>query len=230
MQNYRKHTKKVAVALIIILLCMVSLTSITFALFTNGDDGKIGINIAGGDIKIDILDDNEKSLIDNVLSFVNYDYKDDDQNIILMEPGAVFYTEPFAVKNNGDIPVNYIVYINYSDHEKDLVDALEFFIISKAKLYALGSSRENLNAIENYEEMAEHRENLDPNQKGEYYHLVVRMKKEADDRFQGKQLEGIGITVYAVQGNVDIEDVTASTETDINETEISTEVPAETTT
>ena len=35
------------------------------------------------------------------------------------------------------------------------------------------------------------------------YYLFVKMKESAGNEFQGKIYEGIGVTVYAVQGNVD---------------------------
>ena len=36
----------------------------------------------------------------------------------------------------------------------------------------------------------------------ETYYLFVRMKESAGNEFQGKTYTGIGVTVYAVQGNV----------------------------
>ena len=36
------------------------------------------------------------------------------------------------------------------------------------------------------------------------YYLYIRMKESAGNEFQGKTYSGIGITVYAVQGNVEI--------------------------
>ena len=39
------------------------------------------------------------------------------------------------------------------------------------------------------------------------YYLIIRMKEDASNKFQGKTYKGIGVTVYAVQGNVDITNV-----------------------
>ena len=39
----------------------------------------------------------------------------------------------------------------------------------------------------------------------ETYYLVIRMKETAGNEFQNKTYTGIGITVYAVQGNAPIE-------------------------
>ena len=38
------------------------------------------------------------------------------------------------------------------------------------------------------------------------YYLVVKMKANAGNKFQGRSFSGIGVTVFAVQGNTDITD------------------------
>ena len=38
------------------------------------------------------------------------------------------------------------------------------------------------------------------------YFLIIRMKEEAGNAFQNKKYTGIGVTVYAVQGNVEIKE------------------------
>ena len=44
------------------------------------------------------------------------------------------------------------------------------------------------------------------NNTSDTYYLVVKMKESTDNHFQNKEYTGIGVTVYAVQGNVDIEE------------------------
>ena len=225
MQNYRKHSKKIAVALIIILLCMVSLVSVTFALFTNGDDGKIGINVTSGKIKIDIIDPQGKSLKGDVLDFVGSDGST--KGDIIWEPGAVFYTEPFAIENQGDSPVEYRMYVECSDEDAKIVEVLEFFIVSTTDLKTKYPTRESLNSIDDLEELKEHKGRLEPQTVcADTYHLVVRMKADADNDYENLVVNGIGITVYAVQGNVSIDDVPIPTDTESDseeETELSTE-------
>ena len=38
------------------------------------------------------------------------------------------------------------------------------------------------------------------------YYLFIKMKESAGNEFQNKTYSGIGVTVYAVQGNVDFEE------------------------
>ena len=42
---------------------------------------------------------------------------------------------------------------------------------------------------------------LMPYTESELFYLCIRMKPEANDDFQGDVYSGIGVTVYAVQGN-----------------------------
>jgi hypothetical protein len=45
---------------------------------------------------------------------------------------------------------------------------------------------------------------LDPEKNSDgIYYLVVKMKESVGNEFQGKSYAGIGVTVYAVQGNVE---------------------------
>ena len=219
MKNNSKISSRISVAIIIIILCFASLVGVTFALFTNGDDGVIGINVASGDIKIDIIDKNQASMLGDVLEFVGVD---GDPNDIKWEPGAVRYTEPFAIKNKGDIPVSCRVYIECKERDAKLVEALEFYIISETNLKAAGG-RDGLDILDASTKMQFFDKKLEPDAvSDEYYHLVIRMKPEAGNEYQGLLLKGIGITVYAVQGNMDVSDALTGTETE-TETKSETE-------
>ena len=222
MQDGKIINPKISVAIIIIILCVISLIGVTFALFTNGNDGVIGINITSGDIKIDIVDKNEATLVGDVLDFVGVD---GDPNDILWEPGAVHYTEPFAIKNLGDVPVNYRVYIECKQEDAKLIEALEFYIISEETLKST-DGRLGLELLEDSLKMDAFESSLAPGElSSEYYHLVVRMKPEAGNEYQNLELTGVGITVYAVQGNVGVHDTTSATQ---NESENLTESETQT--
>lgn len=43
---------------------------------------------------------------------------------------------------------------------------------------------------------------LEPGQSTGIYYLILRMKETAGNDFQGAAYSGIGVTAYAVQGNV----------------------------
>ncbi len=178
---------------LVILICLVSLTGATLALFTsNPDDGKIGVIATTGNVKIDIVDaKTEDTLIDDVLQFKAAD----GEAGILFEPGATFYTVGFKAKNVGDIPVNFRMYIS----EDESLDMDEF---EKAFEFYITTDPENPTDAE---KLLNFTGRLEVGQSSDTYYLVIRMKEDATNDFQGKVYTGIGITVCAVQGNVNIE-------------------------
>ena len=187
------NSKAYVISVIVIIFCLVSITGATLALFTSdAEDGKIGINATSGLLKVDIVapDDTTSSLVGDVLSFVTEEGKTE----IYFEPGATYYTEGFRVKNVGSIPLNYILYISEDKSlEADFYDAFEVWITKDPK------GRGNMDRIEEFDGRLE---------EGEYsdvFYLVFRMKESAGDDFQDRTFSGIGVTVCAVQGNVDIE-------------------------
>lgn len=187
----RRKKTTIIILIIIILLLLATIVGLTYALFTSGgDDGKIGINVTSGECKIDIVDAEDKSLVGDVLDFVTAEKKEK----IYFEPGATYYTEGFEVKNVGNIPVNFRVYIS-EDEENDRYDFEEAFELWITKDTA---------DIENAEKLTSFTGRLEVDQTSETYYLVIRMKETAGNEFQNKTYTGIGITVYAVQGNVDI--------------------------
>ena len=191
MFRYKTKERALAIGALIILLCLISLTGATYALFTaGGEDGKIGINATAGYIDIDIIqatDDKPQSLVGKVLNFM----PNAENPTILFEPGATFYTEGFQIKNNGNIIVNYIIYISEDEaYTEGFYDAFDVWITT---------------AIDERippEELPKFEGRLIPEQTSEIYYLVFRMKETAGNEFQNKRFEGVGITVCATQGNV----------------------------
>lgn len=188
----KRKTTTIIILIIIILLLLSTVVGLTFALFTSGgDDGKIGVNVTSGECKIDIVDAEDKSLVGDVLDFVTAEKKDK----IYFEPGATYYTEGFEVKNIGNIPVNFRVFIS----EDEINDRYEF-----QEAFELWITKDPSN-LEGAEKLTEFTGRLEVDQLSETYYLVIRMKESAGNEFQNKTYTGIGITVYAVQGNAPIE-------------------------
>jgi hypothetical protein len=188
----RKRTT-ITISLITILLCLVSMVGVSYALFTAGDDGKIGINAAAAECDIDIVDENGVSLIGETLDFDPRDGRD----IIYFEPGATFYTEGFKISNNGNIPVNYRLSIS-PDPNMDMTafnDAFDFWITTDPEDPSAPVGLKDFDGM------------IQPGKTSDTYYLVVRMKPNVDNGFQNKIYSGIGVTVTAVQGNVDIDEV-----------------------
>ena len=192
MSRYKINNKTFIIAAMVILLCLVSITGATLALFTsNTEDGKIGINATSGNLKVDIVDasENPSSLVGDVLDFVTTS----DNKKILFEPGAMYYTEGFRVKNNGSIPVNFILYISEDETvSADFSDAFEVWLTEDP------TNRENMVKLQEFDGR------LEVGQNSSIYYLVFRMKETAGNEFQDRTFTGVGITVCAVQGNVSI--------------------------
>lgn len=205
MSENKKINNAVIMASIVILLCLISLTGATLALFTsNPDDGKIGIITTSGNVKIDIVDadDTTDSLQGDVLNFASPNGSDDDSDEetqeVLFEPGATFYTQGFKVKNVGDIPVNYRMYIS-DDDSLDMtafIEAFDFYITTDPHD---PSAMVDMLLFAGRLEVGECSEAT--------YYLVIKMKETATNEFQEHTYTGIGITVCAVQGNVNVEGI-----------------------
>ncbi len=196
MPGYKLNKKVIIIAAMVILLCFVYIIGATLALFTySTEDGTIGINATSGDIEVDIVDasENPSTLVGDVLNFITTS----DRKVILFEPGGMYYTEGFRVKNSGEIPINFIAYISGDDtldekEEVSFADAFEVWITTDP------TSKSDLVKLQDFDGR------LEVGQMSKVYYLVFRMKETAGNDFQDRAFTGIGITVCAVQGNADI--------------------------
>ena len=194
MFRYNTHKQAFIMAALVILLCLVCLTGATLALFTsNRDDGTIGIVTTSGDVDIDIVDLAGNTLRDKSLDFITSAGKTEP----LFEPGATFYTQGFQVKNAGNIPVNFSLSVSKDEkiNMEEFDEAFEVWIV-----------RADDPNFENAERLTNFKGKLAVGQSSETYCLFIKMKETAGNEFQGKIYTGIGVTVYAVQGNASIKE------------------------
>lgn len=191
-EQNKRTVQKIILPSLVILLCLISMVGVTWALFTSGEDGTIGVNVISGQVKVDIVDEYGNSIVGDVLSFDTADHHEP----IYFEPGATIYTQGFRVKNTGTVSINFRMYISNDENEnmQAFEDTFELWVTTDPK---------NLNNAEQIKSFVV--EDLDPLDTSEMYYLVIRMKTTATNDFQGKEYSGIGITVYAVQGNVEIQ-------------------------
>lgn len=196
MFRYKSNRQAFIIAVLVILLCLVSLTGATFALFTSGaSNGTIGVITTAGDIKVDIVSeaDESVSLVGQVLQFRT----SADQKEILFEPGASFYTQGFKIKNAGDIPINFRLSVS----EDEAIDMEEFKQAFEVWITTDPTNPAAATQLTDYVGRLEVGKSS-----AETYYLFIRMKETAGNEFQGKTYTGMGITVYAVQGNVNVEE------------------------
>ena len=197
MIRYSSNKQAFIIAVIVILLCVVCLTGATLALFTSDpNDGTIGIITTSGIVDIDVVDTAGVTLQNKALTFMTPSgYVNDEE--IYFEPGATFYTQGFQVANKGDIPVNFSMSVSKAEG----IDAEEF---NKAFDLWIVKEGEDIMTAERIEKFKVN--GLPPKESSPVYFLVIRMKETADNEFQGKKYTGIGVTVFAVQGNVNIKE------------------------
>ena len=192
MFNYKTKRQALVTSVLITLLCFTCLTGATLALFTSDpNDGTIGIVTTSGNLEIDIVDKYGVTLQNRALDFI---ISGDEQ---YFEPGVTFYTQAFQIENKGTIPVNYSLSVSKDDN----IDMEEFD--EAFEVWIVRADEEN---FANAERLTNFKGTLNPGDSSELYHLVIRMKETAGNEFKEKTYTGIGVTVYAVQGNVSVEE------------------------
>ncbi len=197
MFRYKSIKQTLFVAALIIILCLICLSGATYALFTsNANDGTIGVVALAGNVKVAIVDDiSGESLLDKTLEIPPRPGEEK----VLFEPGAAFYTNGFKIKNMGDVKVNYRVFVS-QDPTKDMTafnKGFEVYITTNP------SDPERMLTLPEFEGTLEAGDSIE----SETYYLYIKMKESANDDFQDGEYSGIGVTVYAVQGNVEIGEV-----------------------
>ena len=195
MFRYKSRKQALLIAALVILLCLVCLAGSTLALFTSDpEDGTIGIVTTAGNIDLDIVDLSGQSLESQTLDFE----RDGKPVSALFEPGATFRTEGFRVENKGNISIRFRFYIS-----NDPTTNMEEF--NRGFEVWVGTDPDDPSKSV---PMTEFSKLLHPDAVSEQtYYLFVHMKETAGNEFNRKEqaiYSGIGITVYAVQGNADV--------------------------
>lgn len=198
MLRYKSHKQAFIMAAMVILLCLMCLTGATLALFTSDpNDGTIGIVTTSGNVEVDIVDTAGATLQNKALAFIIASNNPDggsmvDDDDILFEPGATFRTQWFQIENTGDVTVNFSLSVSKDDKidMEEFEKAFEILILKEAADFSSA------------EKLAEFKVNgLEAGKRSGKYCLFIRMKETAGNEFQRKTYTGIGVTVYAVQGN-----------------------------
>lgn len=193
-EQTKMQLKTLVLPILAIILAVISATGSTLALFTSSEeDGTIGVNVTSGRVNVDIVNTKGDSLVGNVLHLVPKDGRDEED--VYFEPGATFYTEGFRVSNIGTSPVNFRIYVS----EDKQLDMTEFEKAFDLRITTDPSSR----TVE--KPLTDFTGNLAVGQESATYYLVIRMKENAGNEFQDQAYSGIGVTVYAIQGNVELE-------------------------
>ena len=196
-----KSTKRALVSsALAILMCVAMLIGTTFAWFT--DTASTGVNkIVSGNLKVDIVGANSDSHI-STLNFKNSAGAEGEA--LLWEPGCRYLTEGFRIANKGNLALKWKAQVNMDNitngkvegstiakDGKSLLDVIDFYVVTSADENAEAV------AIENFVG------NLKKTETSEVYYIKGVMQTTAGNDYQDLTLEGITITVYAMQDTVE---------------------------
>ena len=175
--NSKKALLSSAFALV---LSAAMLIGTTFAWFT--DTASTAVNkIQAGTLKIDIVDENGVSVKGKSMSFVNKEGSSD----ILWEPGATFKTTGFKIKNIGNLALKYKLALNGITGDNNLLEVIKFTVVDASE------HEVNLDTFSGHLDATDAMSDL--------LYIKGHMDEAAGNDYQGKTLEGLGITVLATQ-------------------------------
>ena len=100
------------------------------------------------------------------------------------------FFKSFRIKNKGDIPLDYILYVSEDETiSDDFSEAFDVWIVTDR-----ADAKGEVKLMDFDGELA-------VGQCSEIYYLVFRMKETAGNEYQDRTFSGVGVTVCAVQGN-----------------------------
>ena len=190
MNNKRATKRALLTSVMALVMCVVMLVGTTFAWFT--DTASTGVNkIQAGNLKVDIVkSDNNGSIKGESMSFVNKDGSAD----ILWEPGVTFRTPGFKIKNDGNLALKYKLALNGVTGSSKLLEVIKFSVVTA------GTTDNSFEAVD-IDRFEGHLAAGETSSTVLY--IQGHMDKNAGNEYQGLELTGLGITVYATQDNVE---------------------------
>ena len=192
MNNNQKATKRALLTSVMALvMCVVMLVGTTFAWFT--DTASTGVNkIVAGNLKVDIIGADSKDHV----SMLNFTKAADAKGEgLLWEPGCRYVTEGFRIANNGNLALKWKAQVNKgttapNEGNFDLLDVIDFYLVKDDK-NGEGTPLDEFTG------------NLKKDEISGVYYIKGVMKTTAGNDYQGLELSGITITVYATQDTVE---------------------------
>ena len=144
----------------------------------------------------------EGSLDGKTLSFKNKNGETD----ILWEPGATFTTPVFKIKSTGTLAIKYKLALNGVTGDNKLLEVIKFTVVNE------NDEEVDLNTFVG---------NLTPDAPlSEGLYIKGHMAETAGNDYQGKELTGLGITVYATQDTVEFDSIDQWYDKDSDYTEV----------
>ena len=204
MNNKRATKRALLTSVTALVMCVVMLAGTTFAWFT--DTASTGVNkIQAGNLDVDIIGEDGKSLDGKSLSFVKAGLTTDagaeiDPNAtteILWEPGCRYLTQGFKIANKGNLALKWKAVVNKgttaaNEGNFDLLDVIDFYLVTSKDVDDMGTLLDEFTGTLEAKKTSE-----------DVYYIKGVMKTTAGNDYQGLTLDGISITVYATQDTVE---------------------------
>ena len=188
--NNKKTTKRALLSSVMaIVLCLAMLIGTTFAWFTDTASTAVNKIQAGNlDVALEMQENgNWVSAEGKTLQFKTADNRTTD---ILWEPGCRYELPALRVVNKGNLALKYKIEISGIVGDADLLEAIDFTVTGVAG----ATTAATLNGFEG---------KLAANSTTDAITISGHMKESAGNEYQGKSIDGIGITVYATQDTVE---------------------------
>ena len=192
MNNNQKATKRALLTSVMALvMCVVMLVGTTFAWFT--DTASTGVNkIVAGNLKVDIIGADSENHV-SMLNFTKAAGAEGEE--LLWEPGCRYVTEGFRIANKGNLALKWKAQVNTgttaaNEGNFDLLDVIDFYLV-KGDKNGEGTRLDEFTG------------NLKKDETSGVYYIKGVMQTTAGNDYQGLELSGITITVYATQDTVE---------------------------
>ena len=168
-------------------MCVSMLVGTTFAWFT--DTASTGVNkIQAGTLDVQLLDEQGNTLEGQTLSWKKA--AGHENEAVLWEPGCTYNLQSFKIKNNGNLALKYKIVISGIVGDAKLLEAIDFTVTGVDGVTTA-------NALNGFEGK------LAAFSMTDAITISGHMKEYAGNEYQGKSIDGIGITVVATQDTVE---------------------------
>ena len=183
--NNKKTTKRALLSSVMaIVLCLAMLIGTTFAWFT--DSASTAVNkIQAGTLDVQLLDESGNSLEGQTLAWQKAAGAENEE--VLWEPDCTYNLQSFKIKNNGNLALKYKIVIRGIAGDAELNEVIDW-------TYKVGNTNPADLSAEGH---------LTAGQETGLITISGHMQKSADNKYQGKSIDGIGITVVATQDTVE---------------------------
>ena len=186
--NNTKTTKRALLSSVMaMLLCITMLIGTTFAWFT--DSASTAVNkIQAGTLEVQLLAEDGTSLEGQTLSWQKAPGHEGEA--VLWEPGCTYNLNQFRIVNKGNLALKYKIVISGIVGDAKLLEAIDFTVTGVDGVTTA-------NALNGFEGK------LAASSMTDAITISGHMKEYAGNEYQGKSIDGIGITVVATQDTVE---------------------------